>query len=278
MHFSDQSELVRLSAFREPICKVCSQKFKSFKHLKEHVSLFHALKMCEQCLQNNKLFASEQVLYDEEAFRIHKITQHVQCDLCFTFHYDQRELLTHIKSQHFFCELCAVEKRTAYSNYNELEAHYRQAHYLCEVEMCKEEMHVVFMCYDDLKDHYRCNHPTLNIPPPVLGFKVREDDKPVMVFEDTSSKNYSVPKINEQNKDFEFPALAPAPVGKKTIDYSKISNSKIAPAGFPGLPIKDNTLEAKKKPKKKNKPEVPLIDKNISRLNNGHMTSNEFVE
>lgn len=292
MDFADTSELQRLQNFRKPTCKICRLESKNFKHLKDHLLTFHNLRICDQCSQNNKLFSSEQELYTEDDYKIHKITLHVQCDLCFTYYYDQRELLLHIKSSHFFCELCAVEKRTAFSHYEDLESHYRQAHYLCEIEVCREEMHVVFMTYDDLKDHYRCNHPTLNVPAPVLAFKVREeDDRPNMVFEDVATKNYSVPKINERNKDFEFPALAPAPVQSNILDYTKIKDKKVKkkqevyPAmqsGGGNIFGQSENLKKEKKDKEKAQKEQgnkarSEIDKQVARLNNAHISLDEFI-
>ncbi|OMJ87391.1 hypothetical protein SteCoe_10898 [Stentor coeruleus] len=292
MDFDDISELQRLQNFRKSICKICRLESKNFKHFKNHLLTFHNLRICDQCSQNNKLFPSEQELYTEDDYKIHKITLHVQCDLCFTYYYDQRELLLHIKSSHFFCELCAVEKRTAFSHYEDLESHYRQAHYLCEIEMCKNEMHVVFMTYDDLKDHYRCNHRTMNVPAPVLAFKVREeDDRPNMIFEDVAAKNYSVPKINERNKDFEFPALAPAPVQSKILDYSKIKDKKVkkkqevypvmqSGGGNLFTPSEKEIKEKKKKEKIQKEQSGKArseIDKQVARLNNGHISLDEFI-
>ena len=295
LFFKDQTELTRLQSFRKLLCKLCKQEFKQFKQFKEHISLFHALKLCDQCIQNNKLFPSEQVLYSEEDFGIHKINQHVQCELCFSFHYDQRELLVHIKSQHFFCELCPVEKRTAFLNYQELEGHYKKAHYLCEVQMCRDMQNIVFMVYDDLKDHYRSEHPTLRVPALIPGFKIGEDEEASTNFDDAPIKNYSAPKINERNKDFEFPALAPAThVEKKPMDYTKIKKNKpfTPDSNYPALqntgiqsaipqPIAKNKGKKEKKEKKEKKasnPGLTDLEKNIQRLNNNHMSSDQFIE
>jgi ribosomal protein L7/L12 len=287
IYFSDQAELARLQNLRRPLCKLCTHQAKNLSGLKEHLFTYHARKICDLCVHNSNLFASEQELYEEEAFKIHKITAHVQCDLCFNYSYDQRALLQHIKKEHFFCELCPVEKRTAYTTYGDLEGHYRKEHYLCEVEVCRDETHVVFMCYDDLKDHYRANHPTLAIPAPVLAFKVKEDvERPAMVFEDFTAKTYAVPKIDEQNREIEFPALAPATAEEKPkIDYSKIKNNRNAPTSvtYPQMQSrepfsfqpKENKVKQEKKAKKK---ENSILDKNISRLNNGHLGVEEFIE
>ena len=291
LYFGDSTELNKLLAYRKLLCKICDREFKQTKLYKEHISQFHQLRMCEQCLQNNKLFASEQVLYDEDALRIHKITMHIQCDLCFSFHYDQREVLTHLKSQHFYCELCAVEKKTAFASYNELEMHFRKAHYLCEVEMCREMMNIVFMRYDDLKDHYRTEHSTIPVPAPVLGFRVREEEQKTLVFEDTSSKNYTVPKIDEKNKNFEFPALALPAAEQRHIDYNIITKTKPKPNdyNYPQIQTRDQNdiffapkqekgLKESKKAPNKSKEEVTELDRNISRLNSGHLNFNQLVE
>jgi hypothetical protein len=284
VHFKDHSELLRLQNFRKILCKVCAQEFKQLKQLKDHLSTFHALKVCDLCVHSNKLFISEQELYEEEGHKLHKITQHAQCDLCYDYCYDQRELLAHIKSSHFFCELCVIEKRTAFNSYPDLEAHYRKAHYLCEVQICREITGVVFLCYDDLKDHYRSEHPTLAIPNPVLGFKTADADDDSEFREEIVTKNYKPPKIDETNKDLEFPALAPAPVETKTIDYSKLKKKKpnLTENNFPRIPAKEPfEFKSEKKDKKnKNNPkkEISELEKNILRINNSHLTVEEFAE
>lgn len=292
IYFEDQAELQRLLNFKQLACKYCTLEIKNFPQYKDHIFRFHNKKICEVCLNNNKLFPSEQELYEDSQLNIHKINHHSQCDLCFDYYYDQRKLLEHIKSKHFFCELCDVTKRTAYSNYSDLEGHYRQAHFLCEVGICRDETHIVFMCYDDLKDHYRSNHIGIPVPAPVCAFRVRDDEeKPEMFFEDVESKNYSVPKITEQNKDFEFPALgglgsSSVTEQKNVIDYSKISKKKNQKKACPEVFSNDlfpSTPESKPEPKPKanknvKKQELPLLEKNIARLNNGHITIEELVE
>jgi hypothetical protein len=180
-------------------------------------------------------------------------------------------------------------KRTAYRTYEDLEAHYRQAHHLCEVSFCRNEMHIVFLCYDDLRDHYRSNHPGINVPQPVCAFKIRdEEEKPVMFFDDVSSKNYSAPKISEETKDFEFPALGGNSSSKKEVlDYSKIgkknqgkSENSIFPQSFFPAPAETQGVALKtqvKKNKVKKRQEQSEIMKNISRLNNNHLTVHEFL-
>lgn len=288
IYFEDQSELQRLLNFKQLSCKFCTLEIKNLAHFKDHLLRFHNKKICEVCLKHNNLFPSEQELYEDLQLNIHKINHHSQCDLCFDYYYSQRHLLEHIKNQHFFCELCDVVKRTAFSNYADLEVHYRQEHFLCEVGICREEMHVVFMCYDDLRDHYKSNHFGIPVPVPVCAFKVRNhEESPEMVFEENYAKNYSVPVITAENKDFEFPALGgPSSTAeeKKTIDYSKISKKKpkkpkpeiFSSTFFPPTP------ESKPEPflktsKKVQKQELSPLEKNIARLNNGHMTIEEFI-
>lgn len=297
MHFENKSELLRLQNYRKLTCKICKTECKNFKLFKEHLLSLHNLRICELCTQSNKLFPSEQEIYTDSEIKTHKATLHVQCSLCKLFFYDQRELLSHIKSQHFFCELCAVEKRTAFSNYFDLEIHFRQAHYLCEVEFCKRKRNVVFMTYDDLKDHYRYNHPGIRIPDPAFAFKVHEQEKEAVVFDDGMAKPFSTPKINERNIDSEFPALAPEPVPTRILDYSRIKSQKV-PKKQAAYPINSNgnslshspQKEVKKKDKFIKEPKEPReekvksankalieLDKYIARLNNSHISLDEFI-
>ncbi|OMJ94691.1 hypothetical protein SteCoe_2027 [Stentor coeruleus] len=297
MHFENKSELLRLQNYRKLTCKICKTECKNFKLFKDHLLSLHNLRICELCTQNNKLFPSEQEIYTDNEIKTHRTTLHVQCNLCNFFFYDQRELLSHIKSQHFFCELCAVEKRTAFSNYFDLEYHFRQAHYLCEVEFCKRKKNVVFMTYDDLKDHYRYNHIGIRIPDPVFAFKVREEVKDAVVFDDGMAKPFSTQKINERNIDSEFPALAPEPVPTRILDYSRIKNQQ-GPKKQNAYPISYNSNNLSHSPqkdnKKKDKPykepkefkeekgksankSLMELDKYIARLNNSHISLDQFI-
>lgn len=287
IYFENPEELQRLITFKNSNCKICSLECKNFNMYKDHLYRFHAKRICEVCSMNNNLFPSEQEVYEEVQLGIHKMSHHVQCELCFDYYYDQRKLLDHIKSQHFFCELCDVVKRTAYRSYQDLEAHYRQFHYLCEVSGCRNELHIVFMCYDDLKDHYRSNHPGLAIPQPVCAFKIKdEEEKQFMIFEDVSSKNYEAPKISEENKDFIFPALGgTVPERKNVLDYSRINknsapkqNSLFPSSFFPATESVPGSVFPAKKQKHKKKPEQSELSKSISRLNNNHITLDEFLD
>ena len=303
MYFSSESELQRLQSFRKLVCKFCQTEFKDLGKFKNHIQSLYSLKLCDLCLQNSKLFVSEQELYDEDSFKQHKATLHKKCNVCNGFFYDGSQLVAHIKSSHHFCEYCPLEKRTAFVDYSQLEAHYRQNHYFCNIQFCRESKHIVFVTYDELRDHYKKNHPGLNVPPPSCGFKLKEEEDKNFpcVFDDNFAKNpRPQTAVNSvvNNSQLNFPALAPPTNEKRILDYSKVIKKSPWNQHPQHFAKSEKLIEKQKKPEKKvekqdfysfysetpdkynetrPKPEINDIDRNISRLNSGHMTVEDFV-
>mmetsp|Transcript_4089 Transcript_4089/g.3943 ORF Transcript_4089/g.3943 Transcript_4089/m.3943 type:complete len:661 (-) Transcript_4089:8-1990(-) len=237
MFVQDATEMIRLTNFRKLICRFCFCEIKSIEKFRYHMIQSHGVFFCELCMNHNKMFPAEQTLYNDTALTQHKESVHIKCQLCPQFLYDDRELLKHIREKHYFCELCPIEVRPAFGDYETIEKHYRQAHYLCEVEMCRETRHIVFMTYEDLRDHYRELHPSLQ-PAISVGFRFNDEpDKFVPAINDTSEKTFSVPSMNREERDSNFPALAPAPPEPTVPSYNKKQKPKPNNNDFPALSL-----------------------------------------
>lgn len=290
MYFSDKSELNRLISFRKLKCKMCMQEFKSAKDFKLHMGSSHFQQFCELCLQHNKLFMSEQEIYDGESYRGHLAAMHTKCNVCNNYFYDGSQLIAHIKSQHHFCEFCPVERRSAYLDYHQLQAHYRQMHYLCNVNECKESRHIAFGKYEDYKEHYKLYHPGIPIPMPAFGFKVKgEEEEEVQDINAKKPVNKDWSKIRRDEMD--FPALAPPTSERRILDYSRVINKPPVSVWVQPQPMKKN----EKKPNTSNpvvrkrenqmdfrerspqKDFMEPFNKAFDKINNGHMPADEFI-
>lgn len=160
------------------------------------------------------------------------------------------------------------------------------------MKACKEMKCFAFKKYEDFQDHYRQMHPTCVIPKPKLGFRVRnEEDK--CVFEDTPVKgNRSLP---QPNNSIDFPALAPSSAAPRAIDYSRVIQKspqvQIKFDHVPQVPVKaPEPKRMRVEPIEENYSQIPgfrktspvltkldLLERNISKFNNSHMTKEELI-
>ena len=69
--------------------------------------------------------------------------------------YDLDALHSHLRLHHEKCYICARQGKDNqyFRNYNQLEKHFRSAHYLCENPRCLADKHVVFADSIDLLAH-----------------------------------------------------------------------------------------------------------------------------
>jgi nitroreductase len=301
LYFKDKNELNRLLDYRKLLCKICITEFKLINLLKSHYQNEHGLKVCELCIDSNKLFMLEQELYTERDYKVHKTTSHVKCNVCNCDFYDGTQLVAHIKASHHFCDYCPLDKRIAFANYGSLEAHYKQNHYFCGLQGCKESQHIVFVKYEEFQEHYKNIHPRLSVPGPHLGFKVLEEEKNQCVFEDNPRKNNREPQPSQpsQADNLDFPALAPPSTVTNVLDYSRVL--KKPTNNFWAHPQPQRKQKEEKKPKKsQKKPEnkfiredsnwenpykelrrkldpVATLEKYINKLNSGKINVDTFV-
>lgn len=292
LYFESKHEMARLSSFKKLFCRICREELRNITEYKKHAKEKHTKLLCEQCMQSSKLFPAEQEVFDESELMSHRTSFHKKCNVCCNYFYDANTLVAHIKNSHYFCEFCPFEQRVAYLNVQNLEEHYKDKHFYCEMLGCKEARCFVFKKYEDFQEHFRQIHPACNIPKPKLAFRLNDEDRKC-VFEDNQSKGpVNRPKIENS---IEFPALAPSANTQKVLDYSKVISKPPSQVRFEHVPqaMKKNSSEVKR-PKeqfreefkievpglRKNSPvltKFDLIEKNISKLNNSHMTKEEFL-
>lgn len=133
--------------------------------------------MCDLCTRNKKVFTHEHDFFSNQELRKHEklgddnpgaIDQsgfrgHPDCGFCRQRFYGDDELFTHCRDKHERCHIC--DRRSGGSrpqyfvDYNALELHFRNDHFLCSEKDCLEKKFVVFESEMDLKAHQLTTHP-----------------------------------------------------------------------------------------------------------------------
>lgn len=175
-YFDDFDHYKMIKAMSKLSCNVCNKKnggsreFNSVEQLKAHLFHRHSLFMCSLCLEGRKIFISEQKLYNREQLTQHVrtgesmvdgneserggFTGHPMCEFCENPFYGDNELYLHMSTDHFTCHICQRQHPGQYeyfNNYDYLEIHFRQEHYLCEDEACLARKFIVFATEFELK-------------------------------------------------------------------------------------------------------------------------------
>lgn len=152
-------------------------KFRNIEQLKGHLYHQHKMFMCSLCLEGRKVFISEQNLYNRSQLRQHissgdsevdgsesergGFTGHPVCEFCRNPFYGDTELYMHMSTEHYTCHICQRQhpgQYDYYRNYEDLEAHFRQEHFLCEDEACLAKKFVVFQAEAEMKRHNAIEH------------------------------------------------------------------------------------------------------------------------
>ncbi|XP_039061843.1 E3 ubiquitin-protein ligase HEL2-like isoform X2 [Hibiscus syriacus] len=152
-------------------------KFRNIEQLKAHLFHQHRLVMCNLCLEGRKVFICEQKLYTRAQLNQHINTGdsevdgteserggfmgHPICEFCKTPFYGDNELYSHMSTEHYTCHICQRQHPghyEYYKNYDDLEIHFRQDHYLCEDEACLAKKFIVFQSEAELKRHNTIEH------------------------------------------------------------------------------------------------------------------------
>ena len=145
--------------------------------LHRHVKSVHHKQLCDLCTRNKKVFTHEHELFTQQELRKHEkfgddnpgaIDQsgfkgHPQCGFCMQRFYGDDELYSHCRDKHERCHICdrrnEGRQQQYYQDYNALEQHFRQDHFLCADQECMEKKFVVFESEMDLKAHQLEAHP-----------------------------------------------------------------------------------------------------------------------
>ena len=196
-------------------------------NLQGHVRGVHHKFMCELCTKNKKVFMHEHELFTPQELRKHEkfgddnpgavdqsgFKGHPDCGFCQQRFYGDDELYVHCRDQHERCHICDRRqqggKQQYYINYDSLEIHFREKHFLCADRECIEKKFVVFESEMDLKAHQLETHPQ------GLSKDARKDARRV----DISSFDYRTPhqgssrggRRNRDDRGWRDPNAEPLP-------------------------------------------------------------------
>ncbi|MCJ1251627.1 hypothetical protein MMC30_008862 [Trapelia coarctata] len=181
--------------------KDCDVACWGWPDLHRHVKSLHHKMMCDLCTRNKKVFTHEHELFMAQELRKHEkfgddnpgaIDQsgfrgHPECGFCRQRFYGDDELYTHCRDKHERCHICdrrnAGRQQQYYVDYDSLEKHFRDDHFLCSDRDCLDKKFVVFESEIDLKAHQLETHRN------DLSKDVRRDARVV----DMSSFDYRTP-------------------------------------------------------------------------------------
>ncbi|OIW13448.1 hypothetical protein TanjilG_05338 [Lupinus angustifolius] len=182
-YFDDMDHYKMIKAMCRLSCSVCDnieeqphdasrrrERFRNIGQLKGHLFHRHKLHMCSLCLEGRKVFICEQKLYTRAQLNQHINTGdslvdgseserggfmgHPMCEFCRTPFYGDNELYTHMSTEHYTCHICQRQhpgQYEYYKNYDDLEIHFRQQHFLCEDEACLAKKFIVFQSEGEMK-------------------------------------------------------------------------------------------------------------------------------
>ncbi|CAM6094950.1 unnamed protein product [Calypogeia fissa] len=192
-YFDDEEPFKIIKAMCRLYCSICEKAvegesvakgmmkkgytFKNIDTLRRHQSTVHKVFMCELCLEGRKVFICEQKLYSKSQLDQHSrrgdsevdgneeerggFAGHPMCDFCRQPFYGDNELYQHMSQEHYTCHICQRARPGHYEyyrNYDDLEAHFRQEHLLCENPECLAKKFVVFPSEAELKRHNATTH------------------------------------------------------------------------------------------------------------------------
>ncbi|XP_068659153.1 uncharacterized protein [Aristolochia californica] len=216
--FDDADHYKMIKAMCRLSCRVCDKlaeeqgneglkkraKYRNIEQLKGHLFHRHKLFMCSLCLEGRKVFICEQKLYTRAQLNQHISTGdsvvdgseadrggfmgHPMCEFCQNPFYGDNELYMHMSTEHYTCHICQRQhpgQYEYYKNYDDLEIHFRNEHYLCENEACLAKKFVVFLSDAEMKRHNALEHgghmsrskrnAALQIP---VSFRYRRSNEP----------------------------------------------------------------------------------------------------
>ena len=174
--------------------------------LHRHVKNIHHKVMCDLCTRNKKVFTHEHELFNQQELRKHEkfgddnpgavdqsgFVGHPECGFCRQRFYGDDELYAHCRDKHEKCHICdrrnQGRQQQYYLDYNTLEQHFRQDHFLCPDQECLDKKFVVFESEMDLKAHQLDAHPN------GLSKDARRDARRV----DISAFDYRTPHQNNR--------------------------------------------------------------------------------
>lgn len=155
----------------------CDMACYGWPDLHRHVKGVHYKVMCDLCTRNKMVFTHEHELFTMPELVKHEkygddnpgavdqsgFKGHPECEFCRQRFYGDDELYAHCRDKHEKCHICdrrsQGREQRYYVNYNSLELHFRQGHFLCADQECLDKKFVVFESEMDLKAHQLEIHP-----------------------------------------------------------------------------------------------------------------------
>ena len=176
MWFIDRARYQQLRNVRGWMCshKNCVSKsanesvFANSTQLRAHARREHRAIYCDICFNGKKSFVSEMQAYNldhdrnySSQLRGHLRKDHPQCHFCRNYFLDDDKLYAHLQERHETCFICERNGRMHeyFLNYEQLENHYKQDHYICKDEGCRG---VVFSTQIELQAHEHTRHGDSN--------------------------------------------------------------------------------------------------------------------
>nr|XP_043635314.1 E3 ubiquitin-protein ligase HEL2-like [Erigeron canadensis] len=180
-YFDNFEQYKMVKAMCKLTCNACDnverENTDNIRQLKDHLFHQHKLYMCNLCLKGRKVFICEQKLYTKAQLERHKNTGdsqvdgteserggfkgHVFCKLCRLWFYEDNELYRHMETEHYHCSICKrrnIGNYEYYKNYDDLENHFREAHFYCEEAECLAKKFIVFPSEAEMKLHITQEH------------------------------------------------------------------------------------------------------------------------
>ncbi|PWN44197.1 hypothetical protein IE81DRAFT_37576 [Ceraceosorus guamensis] len=141
----------------------CEEACNGWGDLKRHVRRDHDMGLCDMCIKNKRIFAHEHSLHTNASLTAHIDAEHRYCEFCREHFYGDDELFVHMRDRHEQCHLCKArgteeERYRYYKDYNMLEKHFKDKHFLCESSECLAKKFIVFDSDMDFKAHRLAEH------------------------------------------------------------------------------------------------------------------------
>lgn len=147
-------------------CKLCKTEFYDNETLIKHYAAKHKRHLCELCVEYRCEFPFEYIVYSIGELNSHRTEKtigngHPLCGFCRERFYTQEMLLKHCRKTHEICYICERlgKKNEYYKNYQDLESHFKKAHYTCDERMCQEAKCYAFIDEVELAAHKGSLHP-----------------------------------------------------------------------------------------------------------------------
>jgi len=142
---------VRANGF---VCPRCAEDCQTRTALNRHLDSKHRLRYCALCIEHRHEWLSDQPLYTAEQLRKHQNSGdgavkgggHPLCQFCKVRFYGNEELFHHLHTKHETCFLCerAGRQDEYFRDYQHLERHFEQDHFLCPDPDCRAKRFVAF--------------------------------------------------------------------------------------------------------------------------------------